>query len=390
MRAVATSERAEVEAALKEDSDLEAVDRWERSAFLIAVLKGDLEIAGLLRGQGAKINVTGHCDQSALALVTRKDDAETLRWLLSLGMEVDARDQFGGTPLHEAVEYGSVECFRILSDAGADWSARGNVDEPLIKKASEPEIIQLLVKGGEDPSQLEADELREFIGLGTREHLEATPGQFAADRHQRFGTANPERMDAPFWEAMMRTGWNAYQANQQFGTASFGGENPTWCHDRFGMSLTCLPDGRFVQIGGEHEDSYDPDFCIYNEVFVHDGTGGIEIYGYPREVFPPTDFHSATLVGNFIHVIGNLGYREDSQEKGQVFRLDTRTWAMERLETTGSGPGWIYAHRAELVDGHIKISGGKSVIKKGDEKGSLVNNSEQWKLDPESAHWSKL
>jgi hypothetical protein len=26
-----------------------------------------------------------------------------------------------------------------------------------------------------------------------------------------------------------------------------------------------------VQIGSEHEDDYDPDFCIYNDVFVHGG-----------------------------------------------------------------------------------------------------------------------
>jgi len=25
-----------------------------------------------------------------------------------------------------------------------------------------------------------------------------------------------------------------------------------------------LPDGRLVSVGGEHEDYYDPDFCIYN------------------------------------------------------------------------------------------------------------------------------
>jgi hypothetical protein len=33
---------------------------------------------------------------------------------------------------------------------------------------------------------------------------------------------------------------------------------------RFGQSLTLLPDCRAVQIGGEHEDWYDADFCIYN------------------------------------------------------------------------------------------------------------------------------
>jgi hypothetical protein len=35
---------------------------------------------------------------------------------------------------------------------------------------------------------------------------------------------------------------------------------------RFGQSLTFLPDGRAVQIGGEHVDFYYPVFCIYNDV----------------------------------------------------------------------------------------------------------------------------
>ena len=78
---------------------------------------------------------------------------------------------------------------------------------------------------------------------------------------------------------------------------------------RFGQSLTLLPDGLAVQIGGEHEDYYDPDFCIYNDVFVHERDGSITIYGYPESAFPPTDFRTATLVGDSIYVIGSLGSR---------------------------------------------------------------------------------
>ena len=59
---------------------------------------------------------------------------------------------------------------------------------------------------------------------------------------------------------------------------------------RFGQSLTLLPDGPALQFGGEHEDYYDPDFCIYNDVFVHEGDGSITIYGYPESAFPPRVF----------------------------------------------------------------------------------------------------
>lgn len=69
-----------------------------------------------------------------------------------------------------------------------------------------------------------------------------------------------------------------------------------------------MPDGRAVHIGGEHEDYYDPDFFIYNDVTVVGPDGSIKIRGYSRGVFPPTDFHSATLAGDAILIIGRLGY----------------------------------------------------------------------------------
>ena len=64
-----------------------------------------------------------------------------------------------------------------------------------------------------------------------------------------------------------------------------------------------------MQVAGEHEDGYDPDFCIYNDVIVHHPDGRLEIIGYPESLFPPTDFHTATLVGDRIIVIGSLGYQ---------------------------------------------------------------------------------
>jgi len=57
-----------------------------------------------------------------------------------------------------------------------------------------------------------------------------------------------------------------------------------------------LPDGREVLIAGEHEDYYDPDFFIYNDVVVRAPDGKFAIYGYSKEAFPPTDFHTATLL----------------------------------------------------------------------------------------------
>lgn len=130
---------------------------------------------------------------------------------------------------------------------------------------------------------------------------------YLAGRSPRFGTGNPSRMDLPFWHHMVRTGETAYAARQQFDPGTDDG-GPVWCFHRFGPTRTRLPDGRVVCVGGEHEDYYDPDFCIYNDVVVAHPDGRIEIFGYPKDVFPPTDFHTATLCDDRVILLGGLGY----------------------------------------------------------------------------------
>lgn len=135
-----------------------------------------------------------------------------------------------------------------------------------------------------------------------------------------------------------------------------------------------------MEIGGEHEDSYDPDFCIYNEVVVHDGAGGFTIYGYPESVFPPTDFHSATLVGDRIVIIGRLGY-PDQRQPGTtpVFILNCADWSIQELKTTGPAPNWLNHHTALLLDDHrILVRGGKC---------DCDDNTEAWILDLRQQKW---
>jgi hypothetical protein len=96
-------------------------------------------------------------------------------------------------------------------------------------------------------------------------------------------------------------------ANEAFDGPSSIDAGPGWCFDRFGQSETLLPDGRTVLVAGEHEDFYDSDFFIYNDVVVVEKTGEISIFGYPVDVFPPTDFHSATLVHSGFLVRKKMG-----------------------------------------------------------------------------------
>jgi hypothetical protein len=186
---------------------------------------------------------------------------------------------------------------------------------------------------------------------------------FAAQRTRQFGTMNPTRMDFEFWRYMVRYGESAFSARQAFSSEGYGGP-PAWCFKRFGASRTTLPDGTVVCIGGEHEDYYDNDFCIYNDVVVVDRRGAIHIYGYPKDIFPPTDFHTATLCGDQILIVGGLGYADERGGRDTpVFSLDLQTYAIARIEPTGPSPGWIYRHMARLQDGdRALIVFGGSVI----------------------------
>jgi hypothetical protein len=157
--------------------------------------------------------------------------------------------------------------------------------------------------------------------------------------------------------------------------------------------LTPLKDGRFVQIGGEHEDFYDPDFCIYNDVVVHDGKGDFKIYRYPQEVFPPTDFHSATLVGDSIYIIGCLGYPEQRIEGSTpVYRLKLESWEIEPIATAGEMPGWLHDHRSRYDPGSntISVAEGKLHVLDGNEEHDLIPNEQRFELNLSTFKWKKL
>jgi hypothetical protein len=163
---------------------------------------------------------------------------------------------------------------------------------------------------------------------------------YLAQCARRFGRANPERMNVEHWVEMVRTGEGAYvAAMRHLGDDASKHPEPGWCFERFGMTRTRLPDGRVVCVAGEHEDHYDPDFCIYNDVVVIAPDGAVSILGYPEDVFPPTDFHTATLVGKRIILIGSLGYYgRRAFGHTPLYELDLKSFSIRPLEASGDGP----------------------------------------------------
>ena len=213
--------------------------------------------------------------------------------------------------------------------------------------------------------------------------------QFLAWRSPRFGTANPADLSNPLWTWLVQSRMDAYNANKRFEGPSAFKAGPMWCFHRFGTSRTPLPDGRVVYVAGEHEDHYDPDFCIYNDVIVEYPDGAVTVYGYPREVFPPTDFHSATLVDNRLIIVGSLGYPDDRKPgTTPVLELDLATFKVRTVRTRGEGPGWISSHTAvyEPHTGMVVVQGGQLVTNTHE---AFVTNTDDWALDVKTWRWQR-
>jgi len=374
-------------------ADLEHKDFWERTPLLFSILVGDIEKTSLLLKAGADRTAVGRCGRVPLTYAIQKDNLAMLDFLMEQGFDPEQRDDFSATPLIGAAEAGATKCLNALIAKGVDIFAKNHVPQAAIEYAANLDVVLALVKAGADINDVSKERRAEMLGYSVDMPPDISAEEYFKGRNRVFGRRNPQLAHNPFWQAMIKCGGSGYKATNKFesGKNSSFEKGPVWSFDRFGKSITLLPDGRFLEIAGEHEDHYDPDFCIYNDVFIHDGRGKCDIYIYPREVFPPTDFHTATLIGSDVYIIGSLGYPEDRRPGyTQVFRLELDNLQMERIETSGEMPGWINRHKA-VYDGQslITIKGGKLIIEKQGRE-EYVDNEHEYSLCLKSLKWRKL
>ena len=270
----------------------------------------------------SKFNVGRDKDSSAVIAAVKARASDVVTWLMDLGFDPNAVDDIKWEALELAVDNDDTATAMALLAAGAapHGSQEKSYTSP-VRNADSDDMRGIFVKYGVNPADFEYGPSLESPNLRRLPELTLTTSDFEKHRTYRYGESNPEPFLPPFWSEQMRDG--RYSKLEAFGYEP-DRDKPVWSFSRFGRTATVLPDGRLVLVAGEHEDHYDADFCIYADVTVLGTDGETEHFIYPKEVFPPTDFHSATLVDDQIWLIGCLGCPEKRKSaERQTLRLST-------------------------------------------------------------------
>lgn len=138
---------AEEVASLPPSIPLDVLDDGLRfPALFWAILRGDLRIVEALADRGASIQQRVRCGIWALQLAAEKDRTDVLAWLMAQGLDPEAPDEFGGTPLAAACAWDALGAVRILLDRGCRADVPNRVGMEAQHQARSLECLRLLAE----------------------------------------------------------------------------------------------------------------------------------------------------------------------------------------------------------------------------------------------------
>ena len=123
-----------------------------------AANSGNIEAIKQHLAAGTDVNAKNEWGGTPLHFATFGSHKEVVELLIAKGADVNAKDGVGETPLHWAAKEGNKEVVELLIAKGADVNAKDDVGDTPVDWADNKEIANLLRKhGGKTGAELKAE-----------------------------------------------------------------------------------------------------------------------------------------------------------------------------------------------------------------------------------------
>ena len=141
----------------KHPGHVNAFSGYYMTPAVAALARRHFQLAGVLHRNGSSVDLRGHVGKSPLHAAAYTGEFEMVRVLLDYGLNVNALDDMGSTPLNFALEYRSSNIdprvVRFLLNNGADpnvlaQAQGGNTPLHRASRSGRIELVRLLVEHG--------------------------------------------------------------------------------------------------------------------------------------------------------------------------------------------------------------------------------------------------
>lgn len=123
-------------------------DTQGNTPLVAAANAGCVPLVRLLVNAHAKVDAKGKAARTPLFWATAVETAEAL---VEAGAAVQARDQWGNSPLHVAAERGNAPLVEFLLARGADANAMNGKGRTALHWAADRQVVEVLLRNGADP-----------------------------------------------------------------------------------------------------------------------------------------------------------------------------------------------------------------------------------------------
>ena len=142
---------------LDHDAEVDAGDKYGRSALMRATWYGHDAVVAILLDRGTDVNASDTWGHTPLMMAAKGGHISTARTLLDQGAYLNEKDNWGITPLMYAVTNNRTEAARFLLKMGADVNAESKAQQTaliatVVHGTGKIEILELLVEAGADPN----------------------------------------------------------------------------------------------------------------------------------------------------------------------------------------------------------------------------------------------